>query len=89
MAGMSTSPDTISVLTLAVAALALGLSGYYFFAAFDAARPWLPQPLQEEMHARFVLDRFIWRSTVPTPVSWQYLLSRAVAFARLRRGACP
>jgi len=79
MAGMSTSLDTISLLTLAVAALALGLSGYYFFAAFDAARPWLPQPLQEEMRARFALDRFIWHGMVPTPVRWQYLLSHVFA----------
>jgi hypothetical protein len=38
MAGMSTSPGTTSLPILAVAELALGLSGYYLFAAFDAAR---------------------------------------------------
>ena len=72
-------PDTVGLLTLAVAALTLGLSGYYFFAAYNAARPWLPQPLQEEMRARFALDRFIWHGTVPTPVRRQYLLSHVFA----------
>ncbi len=68
-------PDTVSLLTLAAAALALGLSGYYYFTAFNAARPWLPQPLQEEMRALFALDQFIWNNTMPTPVRWQYFLS--------------
>jgi hypothetical protein len=79
MAGMTTSLDTISLLTLAVAALTLGLSGYYFFAAFDTARPWLPQPMQENVRARFALDRYIWSRMMPTPARWQYLLSHVSA----------
>jgi hypothetical protein len=35
---MSTSPDTTGLPILAVAVLALALSGYYLFADFDAAR---------------------------------------------------
>ncbi len=76
---MNARPDIIGLLTLAVAALELGLAGYYFFAAFDVARPWLPQPLQEKMRARFALDRFIWNGMVPTPARWKYLLSHVFA----------
>ena len=72
-------PDAISLLILAAAGIELGLSGYYFVSASNAARPWLPQPLQQEMRGRFALDRFIWDGTVPTPVRRQYLLSHVFA----------
>jgi hypothetical protein len=76
---MRASSDTIGLLTLAVAALELGLAGYYFFAAVDAARPWLPLRLQEQPPGRFALDRFIWSGAVPTPARWQYLLAHVFA----------
>jgi hypothetical protein len=73
------SPDAVTIIVLAAAAFELGLAGYYFYAAFDRARPWLPQPLQDDMRARFAIDNFIWRGMVPTPARRQYLLSHVCA----------
>ncbi len=73
------NPDAITLLTLAAAAIELGLAGYYFFAAYNSARLQLPQPLQREMRAPFALDRVIWSGAVPTPARRQYLLSHVFA----------
>jgi hypothetical protein len=73
------SRDAVSLMILAAAALELGLAGYYFCAAFDTARPWLPPALQERPPGHFAIERFIWRGAVPTPARWQYLLSHVFA----------
>ena len=65
----------ITLLTLAAAALELGLCGYYYYAAYDAARLWLPYPLQERMTARFALDRFIFRPAIPHAARRHYLIA--------------
>ncbi len=65
----------ITLLTLAVAALELGLSGYYWQSAFVEVRPWLPYPLQEQRSARFVLDRYIFRAVIPLAARRRYLLA--------------
>jgi hypothetical protein len=68
-------PNVFSLLTLAVIAVSLGLSGYYFQMALEQARPILPAPLQEEFAARFALDRFIWSGKAAAPARRSYLRS--------------
>jgi hypothetical protein len=69
----------VTAITLAAAALELGLSGYYWQSAFVATRPWLPQPLQEEMRARFAVDRFIWKRAVPASARHCFLMAHIYA----------
>jgi hypothetical protein len=73
------NPDLIVLLMLAVTVLSLGLSGYFFYASFDHARPVLPAGLQEDFTACFAIDRFIWWPAVPAAAQRSYLLSRAYA----------
>ena len=68
--------SAVTFLTLAAAALELGLCGYYWQSAFSDARPWLPYPLQEEMSARFSIERFIWNGAMPRAARRSYMLSR-------------
>jgi len=68
-------PNVFSLLMLAVIAVSLGLSGYYFQMAIEQARPILPAPLQEEFAARFALDRFIWSGKAAAPARRSYLRS--------------
>jgi hypothetical protein len=72
---MRRMPPALTSVTLAAAALELGLAGYYYYAAFDAARLWLPYPLQEQMTARFALDRFIFRAATPQAARRHYFMS--------------
>ena len=84
------SPPAVTLLTLAAAALELGLAGYYFQAAFDSARLWLPYPWQQKtIAARFSLDRFLWRSAVPAAARRQYLMAHVFACVGLLCLAVP
>ena len=65
----------INLVTLVAAALELGLCGYYYYAAYDTARLWLPYPLQERLTARFAFDRFIFRPAVPQAARRSYLVA--------------
>jgi hypothetical protein len=64
------NPDFIILLG---AILSLGVAGYYFYLAFDQARPWFPEPFQEEDAARKALDTFIWTKSVPASARRNYL----------------
>jgi len=68
-------PNVFSLLMLAVIAVSLGLSGYYFQMAIEQARPILPAPLQDEFAVRFALDRFIWSGKAAAPARRSYLRS--------------
>lgn len=72
MPGMA---PAVTLITLAAAALEFGLCGYYWQSAFADTRPWLPQPLQEEMRARFAVDRFIWSRAVPLAARRRFLMA--------------
>ena len=66
----------VTLITLTAAALELGLCGYYWQSAFADVRPWLPYPLQEQqVKARFAMDRYIFRPTMPQVARRCYLLS--------------
>jgi len=65
----------IDLVTLTAAAFELGLCGYYYYAAYDAARLWLPYPLQERRTARFAFDRFIFRPAMPHAARRRYLIA--------------
>ncbi len=67
--------SAVTFLTLAAAALELGLCGYYSCTAYNGARLWLPYPWQERWTARFVVDRFIFSGAVPHPARRNYMLS--------------
>jgi len=67
--------QAVTLATLAAAALELGLCGYYWQGAFAEARPWLPYPLQEQMSARFALDRYIFKPAMPQAARRRYMLS--------------
>ena len=67
-------PNAVSVLTLLVAALELGVAGYYFCTACDQARP-----QREERISRFAIDRFIWSGGVPLVARRAYVLSHVFA----------
>ena len=65
----------INLVTLVASALELGLCGYYYCAAYDTAREYLPRPLRGRMSTRFVLDRFIFRPAVPPAARHNYLVA--------------
>ena len=67
-------PNAVSLLTLVVAALELGVAGYYFCAACDQARP-----QQDERTSRFAVDRFIWSGAVPLTARRDYVMAHVFA----------
>ena len=69
------TPNAVNFMALAAGALALGMAAYYWATAFAEAKPWFPQPLQEELRARFAIDSFIWSGAVPAAARRNYLLS--------------
>ncbi len=71
------SPETAALLTLCITALSLGLAGYYFYAAFDQARPVLPSGLHDDFMSHFAIERYIWSSAAPASARRSYLLSHA------------
>jgi hypothetical protein len=73
------NPNAFALLMIAVIAVSLGLSGYYFLCAFEQARPILPPALQNEFAARFALDGFIWSGKAAAPARRSYLRSHAAA----------
>jgi hypothetical protein len=72
---LAMNPNVFVPLILAVIAVSLGFSGYYFQLALEQARPILPAPLQDEFAARFALDRFIWSGKAAAPARRSYLRS--------------
>ncbi len=76
-------PDAINILTLAVAALELGVAGYYFATARNHARLYLPKTYSRSMLVPFAFDSVIWNGAVPTPTRRRYLLSHIFAFLGL------
>ena len=73
------SPDTVTLATLATAALELGLASYYANAAWRGARLWLPAQVQRHAAQRFALDRYIFRYSVPAAARRQFLLAHVFA----------
>ena len=65
----------INLVALVAATIELGLCGYYYCAAYDTAREYLPRPLRERMSTRFVLDRFIFRPAVPQAARHNYVVA--------------
>ena len=72
-------PNVVFFVSVFGAILSLGVSGYYYYAAFDQARLRFPAPLQEELAARFAFDTFIWAESVPASARRDYLRSHVYA----------
>jgi hypothetical protein len=76
----------LNLVALVAATIELGLCGYYYCAAYDTARDYLPGPLRGRMSTRIVLDRFIFRAAVPQAARHDYLVAHVfgcVAFVSL------
>lgn len=70
--------QVVTLMTLAAAALELGLASYCFCTAIDQARTWLSQP-ESEVRTRFAIDRYIWSDPVPAAARQRYLMSHIYA----------
>lgn len=71
--------QAITLLTLAVAALELGIAGYYSAKAIEHSRHILMQGPRKELPARPTIDELIWSRTA-SPLAWHdYLLAHVFA----------
>ena len=68
-------------LLILVALLLFGGAAYFYFAALDQARPWLPIQFRDNQSERFALDRLIWERSFPAEARRNYLLSMGFAAA--------
>jgi hypothetical protein len=73
----------MSGLLILVAFPLFGAAAYFYCAALDQARPWLPIQFRDNLSERFVVDRLIWERSFPAEARRNYLLSMVFGAAFL------
>ena len=70
---------SMSGLLILLAFPLFGAAAYFYGAALDQARPWLPIQFRDNQSERVVIDRLIWERLVPAEARRNYFLSMGSA----------